>query len=247
MLGNTKKVLIVDEFASPPLPNAVGSSGDFLGWATVTFNLTTRNTDALLSLYGTIDAESPFGHYRQLIQPSTLDGGDVVRIPFFAPTSSFVNAGLSSGYTTAPFNMIGTGKTYFSTLEYDGVDTSYGFWMFKNVSSYLTFAGNGVYETQHQVFSKKVKPIEVRIYYEPTGALVAATSFKIDLVGIDGAVLSGGTYTFSSANQITATSNTGLYPTTVGATPVIGLRITNVGLYTPYIHRVEIDITQFGD
>lgn len=247
MLGTPQKVLIVDEFTNPPLPNAIGSSGDFLGWATTSFDYTTGHTNALLSLYGTIDAETPVGHYRQLIKTSTLSGGDVIRIPFYTTVTSFANAGSTSGYTTAPFNLMGTGKTYFSTLEYDGSTTSYGFWSFKNVSDYLQTANTGVYETQHQVFSKKVKPTSVRVYYEPAAAYSSLTAFTTALVGIDGAVLTGSSYTFSASNQVTATSNVGTYPCTVGATPVIGLRITNAGYITPLIHRVEIDYTSYGD
>lgn len=251
MFGTPKQVLVVDEFTNPPLPNAVGSSGDFMGWATTVFNTTTRNTNAVLSLYGTIDAETPVGHYRQLIKASTLASGDVVRIPFYSTVSAFVNAGTSSGYTTAPYNLMGTGKSYFSTLEYDGTTTSYGFWAFKNVYDQLSDAGAGVYETQHQIFSRKVKPTQVRVYFEPTGSLLTGTSFRIDLIGIDGAVLTGGTktvtgYTLSSPN-ITATDNSYNYSCSVGATPAIGLRITNGGVYTPLIHRVEIDYTNFGD
>lgn len=244
MFGTPKKVLVVDEFTNPPLPNAVGASGDFLGWATTTFDLTTRRQNAVLSLYGTIDAETPIGHYRQLIKTSTLENGDVVRVPFYSTVSAFADAPLSSGYTTAPFNLMGTGKTYFSTIEYNGTDTSYGFWMFKNVQSYLTNANTGVYETQHQGFGKKIKPVEVRAYYEPVGALVGGVSFKIDLIGIDGSVLTGGTSTITPSS---ATQDASSFNPTVGATSVLGLRITNVGIYTPYIHRVEIDYSPFGE
>lgn len=248
MLGTPKEgVILVDEFTNPPLPNAIGSSGDFLSWATTGLNVTTGHSNAIVSIYGTIDKETTGGHYRQLIKASTLDGGDIVRVPFYISVSSFVNAGSVSGYSTAPYNLVGTGKTYFSTLEYNGSTTSYGFWMFKNVQSYLTNTNTGVYETQHQVFSRKIKPTEVRAYFEPAGALAAGVSFKIDLIGIDGSVLTGGTYTFSSSNQITATSNTGQYPCAVGATPVMGVRVTNVGIYTPFIHRIEIDYTKYGD
>lgn len=249
-LAGTTKTVLVDEFTNPPMPNAIGSSGDFLSWASTVFDTTTGHTNAMVSIYGTIDQETPVGQYRQLIKTSTLDGGDVIRIPFYTSVSSFVNAGSSSGYSTSPFNLMGTGKTYFSTLEYDGSTTSYGFWSFKNVLSYLANANTGVYETQHQVFSKKVKPVEVRVYFEPTGSFLTGTSFQISLVGIDGSVITGSTKSVTgyvlSAN-ITATSDSFSYPCNCGGTSVIGLRITNVGIYTPYIHRVEIDYTSYGN
>ncbi len=248
MFGTKEKTLVVDEFTNPPLPNAIGSSGDFIGWGTTAFDYTTGHTNALLSLYGTIDAETPVGHYRQLIKTSTLSGGDVVRIPFYSTVSSFANAGSTSGYTTPPFNLMGTGKTYFSTLEYNGSTTSYGFWSFKNVSDYLQSANTGVYETQHQIFSKKIKPIEVRVYYEPAGSTASLVAFTVDLIGIDGATLTGGNKTFSGAGgDITATNNALSYNPTVGATPALGLRVTNAGYVTPLIHRIEIDYTSYGE
>lgn len=247
MFGTPSKVIMVDEFTNAPLPNAIASSGDYVGWATTIFNVATGHTSALVALYGTLEEPIPVGYYRQLIKPSTLTNGDVVRIPSFSAISLFANAGSSSGYTTPPLNLYGTGKSYFSTVEYDGVNTVYGFYMFKDVISYLTPTNAGVYETQHQVFSRQIKPTQVRVYYEPTGALSAGVSFKIDLIGIDGSVLPGGSYTLSTSNQMTPTSVVTQYSAQVGATPVLGVRVTNIGIYTPYIHRIEVDYTSYGD
>lgn len=245
-LATPQKVIILPEFANSPHPNAVGSSGDFMGWGTTLFDPTTGHTKAVLDLYGTIDSETPVGLYRQLIQSSTLTGGDVVRIPFFSAISLGYQSGSTAGYynaSTNPLGEVGSGKTYFSTLEYDGVNTHYGFYMFKNVQDFLTTANTGVYETQHQIFTKKVKATEVRVYFEPVVAN-GVTSFQLDLVGINGAVISGTTKVFT---PVTTDGDRLKYVCEMAPQSCLGLRITNVGFLSPYIHRVEIDYIEAGN
>lgn len=240
--GTTKSVLVLPEFENAPLPNAIGSSGDFVGWMSILLNPFTGNTQSCLDLYGTIDAESPKGLYRQLIMSSTLSSGDVIRVPYFGAVSSVVGSGATAGYFNAitnPLGEIGSGKTYFSTLEYNGSATKYGFYMFKNSQDFLTASNTGVYETQHQIFSKKIKVSEYRVYLEPATAL---TSFTIDLIGIDGLVISGTTHTFSSITGLDIVQFTPAH----APTSTLGLRITNVGSSTPLIHKVEIDYTPYG-
>ncbi len=234
--GDTNKVLFIDEFDDPPMPNAVISSGDLIGYMTTMWNNGFKQ--AVLNLYGTIDADTPKGMYRQLLQSSTLTNGDIIKVPFCGIVSSFNQGGHSSGYTDQ-FNTTGTGKSYFSTLEYDGVNTTYGFYSMKNVTDFLGAANTGVYETQHQPFSKKIKASEIRVYLEPASA---NTSFTIDLIGIDGSVISGGSKTFSSiTGQDLVQYNPAHAPTAC-----LGVRITNAGAVTPFIHRIEIDYSPYG-
>lgn len=245
--GTTQNVVFLPEFEIAPHPNAIGSSGDFMSWASVIFNQNTGSQSACVDLYGTIDAETSVGMYRQIIQSSTLSGGDVVRIPFYAAVSSAISAGNSAGYfnaSTNPLGQYGNGKTYFSTLEYNGSSTKYGFWMFKNVQDFTTAANTGVYETQHEVFSKKKRCTEYRVYIEPV-LINNLTSFKIDLVDIAGNVISGTTQTFSP----TTTSGDMLqYNLPNGHAPVaaMGVRITNIGSVSPFIHKIELDLVEQG-
>lgn len=239
MLGTPGRVINVLEFESVPLPNAVGSSGDYLGWGAT--RLVGSNTQAVINIYGTIDNETPVGFYKQLLLASTLTGGDVLRVPFFNSVSSWQSSGSTSGYTNTPFQLFGTGKSYFSTIEYDGSTTSYNFYAFKNVLDFQSAAALGNYQTQTKLFSKQVKPTEVRVYMEPFSSL---TSFTVSLIGLDGNVLDGGTKTFISTDQ--ANNNCKFLPQ-VGQTPALGLRITNAGVLTPVIHKVEIDISNYGD
>jgi hypothetical protein len=250
MWGTPNEVIGVSEFSYPPYPNAVAASGDFLGWYSMKW--INGQLQAVGYIYGTIDKETPVGLYQQFQMESTLDDGDVIRVPFLTTVSNWEPGGLTSGYTAnAPFNTYGTGKSYFSTLEYDGTTTRYGFYMYKNVNDLLGASGTGVYETQHQVFSKKIKPTEVRVYLEPP-SVPAICAFSIDLIGISSGIfssgaLTGGSFTFTSSNQLSTTSDVVKYTPQTGGTAVLGLRVSNVGALSPLIHRVEIDYTPYGD
>lgn len=244
-LATPQKVIFLPEFENSPHPNAVGSSGDFMGWATTLFDPATGHTNAVLDLYGTIDSETPVGLYRQMIKTSTLTDGDVVRVPFYSAVSLSYQSGSSAGYynaVTNPLGEVGSGKTYFSTLEYDGATTHYGFYMFKNVQDFLTSTNTGVYETQRQAFSGKIKPTQIRVYFEPVPA-DGITSFQTDFVGIGGIVISGTTKTFAPVTTDGDTLRASIF---CEPQSYLGLRITNTGSYSPFIHRVEIDYTQFG-
>lgn len=246
-LSTVNELVYLLEFENPPLANAVASSGDFLGWAGTFWDVNTGNLKAIIDLYGILDPynEVPKGLYRQLIMSSTLSGGDIIRIPLFMGVSSFQLCGLTSGYTNVS-GLFGTGKSYFSTLEYNGTTTKYGFYMFKNVNDFLSASVGGVYETQHQLFSKKVKATEYRVYFS-LDTLVpgasGATSFKIDLIGLDGNVISGTTKTFT---PLTADGDRVQYNPSHAPSSALGVRVTNLGAISPIIHKVEIDYEQMG-
>ena len=240
MLGSPKEVLKILVFDTPPLPNAVDSSGNLLSWAAPIWDAGVLKM--AIYLFGKVDDETDGGIYRQLLLSSSLSGGNIMKVPFYTAVSC-AELGPSTGGYAAPFNFFGTGKTYFSTVEYNGSTTSYGFYSFKNASDFLTAYGAGIYETQHQVFSEKILVKEVRVYFEPVTA-DGIVSFQTDLIGLDGSVISGGTKVFSP----TTTSGDRLkYNPSHSPTSALGLRITNAGASTPYIHKVEIDYTSAGN
>lgn len=239
-MGTIQDLVQLLDFENPPLSNALASSGDFVAWASTMWQSTNGKLAAVLDLYGKVEPTTPSGMYRQLLMYSSLTNGDVIRIPSLFGVTSIQDAGITSGYTIGAF---GTGKTYFSTLEYDGSTTKYGYYMFKNVTDFLGSSCLGVYETQHQLFSKKIKATEVRVYFSPVSA-DGITSFQIDLIGIDGNVITGTTKTFS---PITTSGDRLKYNPSSAPTCAIGLRVTNLGVFTPSIHKVEIDYEEAGN
>ncbi len=240
-LSTPQGKLLTLEGAQNPLPNAISNLGSLIAWMAPE-NLSTGLV-AALHAYGQFDQDSQPAHFRLGSFSSTLEDGDVLKVGVMIPVSNYSKGGQNSGYAN---QIIGTGKIYFSTIEYDGSVTRYGFYAF---SLYPTGSGTsigGVYETQQQLFAKKVTPKEVRVYLEPC---VEGQSFRVDLIGIDGNVLSdsSGLNTFTAGDARFPLGETiAWYNPKVSPTPAIGWRITNLGTVTPFIHKVEIDPVVYG-
>lgn len=241
-LSTPAQKILTLPFLTLPQPNAMSSNGNMVLFMAPEY--IGGKQQAALHAYGQLDEEYPQSHYRNLLQPSTLANGDVVRIPSMCVVSNITYGGQTSGYTN---NILMNGKIYFSTLEYDGSSTHYGFYAFNLFPTGSGTSINGaVYETQEELFTKKIVAKEIRIYLEPA---VTGISFRIDLIGIDGNVLpdSSGLNTFTEG-QPTLMAGTTLawYNPKMNGTPALGIRITNLGTVTPYIHKIEVDPVENG-
>lgn len=225
--------------AQSPMPNAASSNGNLVGWCTPEFNAGFLN--ATLFLYGSLDGEVPVGFYRQTRFASALSNGDILKVPATMLVQNFTFAGATSGYNA----IVGFGKIYISTLEFNGSSTAYKLYRFFNVPAGVSSSVLGVYETQTQLFSKKQRISEIRFYCEP---LVSTNSLTAEIIGIDGAVISGTskTFTISASTDFSVGSDVFKYSPDHKPTAAIGLRITNAGTTTPIIHKVEIDIVPAG-
>lgn len=232
------KVLSLSQIQAP-LPNAASSNGDLVGWCTPEFN--NGFLKASLFLYGSLDSEVPVGFYRSAQFSASLTNGDILKVPSTLLVQNFTFGGATSGYNA----IIGFGKMYISTLEYDGVNTAYKLYRLFNVPVGVSPSMLGVYETQTQLFSKKQRISEIRVYCEP---LVSTNSLTVEIIGIDGTVISGTskTFTINSATDFSIGSDSFKYSPDHKATAAIGLRITNAGTTTPIIHKCEIDIVPAG-
>jgi hypothetical protein len=229
--------------ARSPLPNAVNSNGNMVGWMCTEYVGGYMN--ASLFLYGQLDIEkldieNPIIFTRQYRQPSTLSGGDVINVPAMCFTSSYSKLGATSGYTNG---LVSLGKMYFSTVEYNGTTTTYGLYALTVYPIGLGTAESGVYETQTQMFGKKVKPTQVRVYSEPW---LANQSLKIDLIGSNNSVIPNSSYTFTAASTAPIGQDMLQYNPTTGGTYAIGIRVTNLGTVNPIVHKVELDYNTFG-
>jgi hypothetical protein len=120
-------------------------------------------------------------------------------MPYCGIVSNLFYGSSSAGYTG---NQVGSAKIYFSTLETSAAPTTkYKLYKFTTVPTGLGTAIAGVYETQNQLFSRKIKVSEVRVYGEPW---VANNSFKIELIGSDGGVITNSAKTFTIGSTLTA-------------------------------------------
>lgn len=175
----TNKILALPNNKSP-FPNATGTNGNFLFWSAVEND--TRNNKLVASIYyyGSIDGQSDPGLYRLLRQFSSLNGGQVLQTPLNLLTStsySDLNASRTSVMS------VGYGQHYYSTLETNGNQSVLALKSFCFPPSGLQNPQFGVYETQTQLFPKKISIKQIRVYTEPT---VVNNFFNLYLIGTDG-------------------------------------------------------------
>lgn len=241
------KLLSLQEVQSP-MPNAVSSTGNIVSWLAPLWYQGFMEIDFFL--YGTLDFEVGPGWWDVFFQFSSGTDTDIIQMPFQMPVSNFGLGASSNGYTD---NIFGTSKTYFSTLEIDGATPHYKFWKWILVTSpnIPDTAGpivNAVYQTQTKLFSKKQEIKEVRVYGEPW---VANNSFKLDLIGSSGSVMTNGSKTFTAQNSDASAPmyvgtdyawwNPGIAPTFA-----LGLWIENLGSANFTITKIEVDYQEGG-
>lgn len=234
----------VDKILSPilsqaPLPNALGSNANIVGWTAPEFS--GGFTKASLFIYGSLDNEVTTGWWRQIQMAATSPETDVVRVPYQSLVSNFVLGSTTNGYAGG---VVGSGKIYFSTLESStGPTTKYRFYKYFPVPTTVLPSTQGVYETQNQVFSKKAKIGEFRLYCDP---LVANNSFKIELIGSGNTVISGTSKTFTVGTNATAGQDYVWYTPECAPTYSVGLRVTNLGTKNWVATKAEIDYREGG-
>lgn len=241
------KLLTMQEVYSP-LPNAVSSTGNLLmHMSPLSFG---GFLEADIITYGTLDFEVGPGYWDLFGQYATGSETDVAQVPFMTPVSNFGLGSSSNGYTDSIY---GTSKFYFSTLETSSAPTT-KYKLYKWILNTSPSVSQGtplvgaVYQTQNQLFSKKVTVKQVRIYSEPW---VAGASFSIDLIGSSGTTITNGSKTFTAQNSnATAPMYVGTdyawWDPDVQPTYALGVLITNLGETNHTIMKIEIDVDSQG-
>jgi hypothetical protein len=232
------KVVSLPNSLSPNF-NALFSTGNLMG-----FNSPETTTDALqssLMTYGAYDKEIPEGLFRFLRLSATSPETDIIQTPMCAIVSNLFYGSSSAGYSG---NQVGSAKVYFSTLETSAAPTTaYNFYKFTTVPTGLGTAIGGVYETQNQLFSKKIKVAEVRFYTEP---LVTNNSFKIELIGSNNEPITNSAQTFTVGTNVTSGDDYVWYSPQIEPTYSLGVRITNLGSANWVGTKFECDYTPGG-
>lgn len=225
-----------------PLPNSISSIGNMVLWMAPEYNGT--KLIGALHIYGQFDNETDSRHIRLLSQNATLANADVLKVPCMLTASNFSYGGAHSSYAS---NQIGIGKVYFSTIEYDGTDTSYNFYSFNLFPTGTGTSLAGVFETLQELFGKKVVCKEIRFYLEPASS---GMQFQSDLIGIDGNILSDSSalnvFTAGTTGTLVTGETLAWYNPNHQPSPAIGLRISNQGTVTPIFHKIELDVTPQG-
>ena len=172
---------------------------------------------------------------------------DINRVPCIIPVS---NVGLGSSSNNYPGNVFGTSKIYYSTLETSAAPTTkYRFYKWSPLVSQAIgstdIINDSVYQTQCEMFSKKMTVSEVRVYGEPW---IAGNAFTIDLIGSAGSdtAISGGSYTFTAGTNLTVGDDYAWYNPTIAPTYALGVSIKNAGTTNHTINKIEIDYEPAG-
>lgn len=235
--SRNQKIVTLNNSLSPNF-QALFSTGNMLGFASPEQDSSLLK--GTLMLYGQYDSEIPAGLFRFFRNSATAPETNVIQMPYCGIVSNLFYGSSTAGYTG---NVVGSAKVYFSTLETSASTTAYKLYKFTTVPTGLGTAIAGVYETQSQLFSKKVRLGEVRLYTEP---LVANNSFTVELIGSNGSVMSGSSQTFTVGTNVTAGQDYVWYNPACAPTYAIGLRITNLGSVNWILTKAEIDINSGG-
>ena len=234
-----QKILSLPNSQSPNF-NAMFSTGNLVGFGSPENDASDAVLKGSLLLYGGYDIEIPQGLYRPFRLTATTQT-DVQQVPMCAVVSNLFYGASSAGYTD---NIIGSAKLYFSTLETDSGPTSkFKLYKFTTVPTGSGTAIAGVYETQNQIFSKKIKVGEIRIYAEP---FVTDNEFTVELIGSDNGVISGSSKTFTVGTNVTAGDDIVRYSPEIAPTYTLGVRITNSGSKNWVGTKIEIDVNEGG-
>lgn len=193
-----------------------------------------------LLTYGSYDREIQEGLFR-FFRISATTQTDIQQMPTCVIVSNLFYGASSAGYSG---NRVGAAKLYFSALETDsGPTTKYWLYKFTTVPTGSGTAIAGVYETQNQLFSKKVTIKEVRLYCRP---LATNNAFTIALIGSSGNVITNSSKTFTVGSNVTAGEDLVRYNPAIDRTYLLGARITNSGSVNWTGMKLEIDYEEAG-
>lgn len=245
-LSDGSNKILTLENNKPPMPNATLMNGNFVAWMTPEVDTVAGLLKGSMYYYGSLDQENPPGLYRVLRYAHPNAAGHVFQVPMNILTNNnykTINSSASSIIS------VGYGKHYFSTMNVvvPGGST-YTFQRFLVTSTGTGVPQGGVYETQTQLFSKKVAIKAVRVYTKPTAT---GNAFQLDFIGSDDTVMSSGTSTYSYSAGTDPTLLQGSldrinFTPEVPPTFGLGIRITNTGTTNMTIKKVEIDYQEAG-
>lgn len=232
----------------PPLPNSIGVNGNFLFWSTAEKETTesgTVRTVHSMYYFGSLDAENPAGLYRVLRQPALVFGGNVLHVPFNKLVETHYE---DLNITQSSVQTIGYGTHYFSSHEANTTDSVLALRYFNMPPTGTRSSSGGIYQTQTQLFSKRIGIVQIRLYTEP---MASGTSVQLDCIGTDGEIMENGTFTWNYGDTADPQSGS-LAVERINFNPNmksqygLGLRITCGSSVNFTIKKIEVDYTEEG-
>ncbi len=243
-----EKIWTLPKTVSPNY-SALFSTGNLMGFGAAEYDNNAGKYKGAVYFYGKYDNESKEGLYR-VLRFSSGQGTDVGMIPACIPVTNVWYAQPIYAYA----GNVGTvSKLYLTASENKTAAVYYPLYKFNTIPTGSVAALGGVYETQTQLFSKKITVSDVRIYGEPW---TANNAFTVDLIGSNNSSIAGASYTFSTsilgtgANATASTIGIGQdyawYNPTQAPTYALGVKITNLGTNNLTIRKVEVDYSTGG-
>lgn len=244
IFSQQNKVATLPNVVSPH-PTATFSTGNVLGFMAPEY--VDGELRGSLFHFGQFDADAPSGLFRILRHESTVKT-DVPIVNAVVNVSNLLYFPSYSSYTN---DTGGVGKIYFTTKEASAdanADSRSILWKFTTVPTGAGSIVAGTYETQTQLFSKKIQVKEVRLYTEP---LVGGNDFVIDVIGSGGSVISGGSQRFQITGAGSVATGTDMvhFNPPIAPTYAVGIRLTNssvTGVANWTATKLEIDYTDGG-
>lgn len=223
-----------------PLPNATLVTGNFISWISPELSPGGSNRVASMYYFGSLDGENAPGLYRVLRYASTLASGFIYQTPLNLMVSNKYTS-LSSDKTG--ISTYGYGKHYISIWDLNSTTNNYRLLRFLITPTGTGIPQFGVYETQTQLFTKKVTVKQIRIYTEPT---VAGNGFQLDIIGSDGNFFANAVsqYTFAAGTDVTLLQGALeriVFNPSFQSSYAIGIRVTNTGTTNMTIKKIEVD------
>lgn len=240
--GNQKVVSLPR--VNVPYPGAAFSISNMFGFIAPEYESSSSLMKAAIFTYGQFDREIPEGLFRHLRLTAPVRT-EIQTTPGAISMSNLLYAPAFLAYTN---NEARPSKLYFTTSESSDGNAANDIERLWKFSMFPTGAGSaigGVYDTQVQLFSKKITAKEVRIYGEPW---VANNSFRVGLIGSNGASIAGTSKLFEVGNSSTlsAGNDYAWYTPQMQPTYALGFSITNIGIVNNTITKVEVDFVEAG-
>ena len=243
IFSQQNKIVTLPNVTSPH-PTATFSIGNVLGFMSPEY--VDGELRGSLFHYGQFDSDSPSGLFRILRHESTVK----TDVPIVNAVANVSNLFYFPSYSSYTNDTATVGKIYFTTKEASAnanADSRSILWRFTTVPTGVGSIVAGTYETQTQLFSKKVKISEVSVYTEP---LIGGNDFIVDVIGSGGSVMAGGSQRFQVAtgSVVTGTDMVHFNPA-MAPTYACGVRITNssvTGVANWTGTKIEIDYEPAG-
>ena len=229
-------------WAEAPYPNSVIAYSNLITWiATFPFEGKLQLIYCYYGLVSSFEYQKP-GFWCPLAIGATAPETDIVHIPCQILVSNYGQGSSSNGYSNQIFSKP---KIYFSTVETSSAPTTkYRFYKWHPVTIDDTNVATGaVYQTQTQLFSKKIAVSNVRVYGEPW---ITGNAFTIDLIGSDGNPIPNASKSFVAGTNMKIGEDFAWYGPNHKPTYALGLRVTNDSNINCTINKVEIDYNPAG-